>query len=166
MSLKQLAFNATTMTVTAQAKGDALPVGSIKLPDYHHSDSSDEYGPNVSHALYHHVRDALYKLDPLNYKLQNMQLVTILNDIDYIAVVSFTVVPESNGLTVGQTQQITHVWTPTNASNKKVTYASSHPLYATVSNTGLVTAVSAGVATITCTAEDGSTTGTYVVTVT
>lgn len=63
------------------------------------------------------------------------------------------------------TQQLTATVAPTSASNKAVTYVSSAPNIATVSSTGLVTAVSAGSATITVTTTDGSFTDTTAVTV-
>ena len=45
---------------------------------------------------------------------------------------------------------------PTNATNKKISWSSSNPKVAKVSSTGKVTAVSAGKATITAKAKDGS----------
>ena len=46
--------------------------------------------------------------------------------------------------------------TPSNATNKAVTWKSSNTKVATVSSSGKVTAKAAGTATITCTAKDGS----------
>ena len=46
--------------------------------------------------------------------------------------------------------------TPSNATNKAVTWKSSNTKVATISNSGKVTAKAAGTATITCTAKDGS----------
>ena len=46
--------------------------------------------------------------------------------------------------------------TPTNATNKAVTWKSSNTKIATVSSTGKVTAKATGTVTITCTAKDGS----------
>ena len=59
-------------------------------------------------------------------------------------------------LTEGATQKLTATVSPTTASNKSVTWSSSNTKVATVSADGLVTAVAAGSATITCTAKDGS----------
>ena len=56
----------------------------------------------------------------------------------------------------GQTLQLTATVTPDNATNKSVTWSSSNTAVATVSSTGLVTAVSNGTATITAKAADGS----------
>lgn len=58
-------------------------------------------------------------------------------------------------ITAGQTQQLTVTYTPTNATNLKVTWKSSNETIATVDEDGLVTAVGAGNCVITCTSEDG-----------
>jgi hypothetical protein len=70
-------------------------------------------------------------------------------------------------LTVGgETGTLTATVTPANATNKAVTWSSSDEDVATVSNTGVVTAVGAGEATITVTTVDGDKTDTCVITVT
>ncbi len=56
----------------------------------------------------------------------------------------------------GATVQLTATVTPSNASNKNVTWRSSNTSVATVSSIGLVTAVANGIATITATTADGS----------
>ena len=50
---------------------------------------------------------------------------------------------------IGSTEQITPIFTPTNATYKSVTYSSSDPNVATVNENGLVTGVSEGKSTIT-----------------
>ena len=60
------------------------------------------------------------------------------------------------GLVKGKTLQLTATVTPTNATNKVVTWSTSNKNVAMVSENGLVTAKSAGTAIITCTAKDGS----------
>lgn len=57
---------------------------------------------------------------------------------------------------VGDTTKLTATVTPTNATNQKVTWSSNNESVATVGTDGTVTAVSAGTATITATAQDGS----------
>lgn len=56
----------------------------------------------------------------------------------------------------GDTQQLVATVYPTNATNRHVNWSSSNTTVATVSNGGLITAKSAGTATITCRAADGS----------
>ncbi len=67
-------------------------------------------------------------------------------------------------LQVGKTTTLTATVTPNNATNKDVIWTSSNDAVATVEN-GVVTAKSAGTATITVTTEDGQKTATCVVTV-
>ena len=64
------------------------------------------------------------------------------------------------------TETLTATIAPENATNKEVTWASSNPAVATVSDAGVVTAVKAGSATITCTTKDGEKTATCTVSVT
>lgn len=59
-------------------------------------------------------------------------------------------------LNVFAAQNLTAVVCPENASQKALLWESSNPKVATVSNSGRVSAVSTGTATITCTAADGS----------
>ena len=61
----------------------------------------------------------------------------------------------SMSLTSGNTGQLTATVSPSNATDKSVTWSSSSTSVATVSNSGLVTAVGAGTATITATTTDG-----------
>ena len=83
-----------------------------------------------------------------------------------VAVTGVSVSPTAASIGVGGTQQLTPTITPSNATDKAVTYSSSATGVATVSSTGLITAVAAGSATITVTTHDGSYTATCAVTVT
>ena len=58
-------------------------------------------------------------------------------------------------LWVGDTKELTATATPTTASNTSVTWSSSDDKVATVSSEGVITAISEGTCTITCTASDG-----------
>jgi|GEM_PF-3323999 len=69
-------------------------------------------------------------------------------------------------LVTGETEQLTATVSPENATNKNITWQSSNTVVAEVSKTGLVTAKSAGTATITATTEDGGKMATCAVTVT
>ena len=68
-------------------------------------------------------------------------------------------------LAAGATDQLTATVAPADATNKNVTWSSSNPAAATVSSTGLITALAVGSATITVTTEDGGFTDTCAVTV-
>ncbi len=83
-----------------------------------------------------------------------------------IPVTGVTVTPKTVDLTVGKTQQLTISVQPTTATNQRYTCQSDNASVATVTNTGLITAVSVGTANITITTEDGNKTETCTVTVT
>ena len=76
---------------------------------------------------------------------------------EVIKVTGITLNTNSISLPMGNTRQLTATVTPNDATNKTVTWSSSDPAVATVSNTGLVTGVTVGSATITATASNGLT---------
>ena len=73
-----------------------------------------------------------------------------------VAVTDVSLNKSSISLTVGGTETLTETITPSNATNKNVTWSSSNTTVARVSTSGTVTAVAAGTATITVTTVDGS----------
>ena len=88
---------------------------------------------------------------------------TIVEDIQ--PVTSVTLNSNSETLNVGGSFQLTASVDPANATNKNVTWMSSDANVANVSSSGLVTAQSAGTATITVTTADGGKTATCTITV-
>ena len=72
-----------------------------------------------------------------------------------VPVASISLSKASLSLNVGQAETLTATINPSNATNKGVTWSSNKTSVATVSN-GIITAKSAGTATITCEAMDGS----------
>jgi uncharacterized protein YjdB len=83
-----------------------------------------------------------------------------------VAVTGVTVSPTSASINVGATQQLTATVSPSNATNKNVSWSSSNTSIATVNSSGLVTGMAAGSATITVTTQDGGKTATSAITVT
>lgn len=83
-----------------------------------------------------------------------------------VAVASVTVAPTSKSLVIGATQQLVPTVLPANATNKAVTYTSATPATATVSASGLITAVAVGTVNITVHTTDGNKTAVCAVTVT
>lgn len=77
-----------------------------------------------------------------------------------VSVTGVTLNTWSLNLTVGQTQTLTATVSPSNATNKAVTWSSSNTSVATVSQSGEVTAIANGTATITVTTQDGGYTDT------
>ena len=83
-----------------------------------------------------------------------------------VAVTGVSLSKTSLTLAEGGSETLTATVAPTNATNKAVSWKSSDTGVATVDNSGKVTAVKAGSATITVTTSDGSKTATCSVTVT
>ena len=81
-----------------------------------------------------------------------------------IPVSGISIVPASGTMYIGGSVQLSPVITPSDATNKTVTWTSSNDQIATVSN-GLVSAVSICTAVITARTQDGGYTATYYVTV-
>ncbi|UXR08284.1 major tail protein [Staphylococcus phage vB_ScaM-V1SC04] len=82
-----------------------------------------------------------------------------------IKVISVTLDVDSLDLTVGDTHQLSTTITPSEASNKNVSFESDKSGVASVTSKGLIEAVSTGTANITVTTEDGSHTDVVAVTV-
>ena len=83
-----------------------------------------------------------------------------------VAVTGVSLSKSTISLTEGGSETLTATVTPSNATNKSVSWKSSDASVASVDNNGKVTAVKAGSATITVTTSDGGKTATCSVTVT
>jgi len=152
-------YNKTSKSVRLVGTSTAAPggytiVGEISNPD--------PVAPNSS-VIWHAVRDVLYKRSAAN-PANTAMFPNNITDMDRIAIEPYTLVPLTDlslaiaggaNKVVGQTGQITPTFTPADATDKVLVYSSSNPTVATVSATGLVTAVAAGSASITATSEDG-----------
>ncbi|MDR1068760.1 MAG: Ig-like domain-containing protein, partial [Clostridiales Family XIII bacterium] len=82
-----------------------------------------------------------------------------------IAVTGVSLSVAQQNVNVGATQALTATVSPSNATNKAVTWTSSDTAIATVSSSGVVTGKAAGTATITATTNDGGKTTACAVTV-
>lgn len=156
-------WKASTKEVKVQRDADTAPAGFVDIKTVTHDGVTDPIGEYVdSHVIYHHVQDALYAQG-----ITNMQSITIVAFDQIINVTAISVDPPTANLSLSgvTTQQLTTTFTPATPDNVSLTYVSSDPTKATVSNTGLVTAVAVGQATITVTSVDGGFTDTCVVTV-
>ena len=121
------------------------------------------YVYGVSFSVTYSVNGAIYL-----YTLSNIttdHTVVYSGTLVTVDVTGVSLNKNSTSITEGKTEQLTATVAPSNASNKSVTWGSSNTSIATVSN-GLVTAVSAGTATITVITVDGGFTDTCTVTVT
>jgi uncharacterized protein YjdB len=84
---------------------------------------------------------------------------------EFTSVTGITLNKTTTALTVGATDPLTATVAPTNATNRAVSWTTSNPAVATVSTSGVVTAVGAGTATITVTTANGGFAASCVVTV-
>ena len=132
-----------------------------------------------------HVNYSVYATMPTGYKMAitgvagTFYRVTYNNKTGYVSsstviltakpvvvtpvkVISVSLNKTTDTLIAGDTDNLTSTITPNNAVNKGVTWKSSDASIATVDNTGKITAVSAGTATITVTTIDGSKTATCI----
>ena len=82
-----------------------------------------------------------------------------------IAPTNLLISPSASSVDVGGTVTITDVITPSNATDKTVTYKSSNTSIATVSSSGIVTGVAPGTVTITATTNTGGISASYQITV-
>ena len=83
-----------------------------------------------------------------------------------VAVTGVSLNPTTLALSVGQTGTLSAIIAPANATNKSVSYASDNEAVATVSSSGVASAVAEGSAVITATTADGELTAQATVTVT
>lgn len=163
MASYKIWWKASTKEVKVLREGETAPAGFVDIKTVTHDGETDpisEYGDG--HVIYHHVRDALFEEG-----ITNMQSISIVAFDQIINVTAISVAPPTANLSLSgvTTQQLTTTFTPATPDNVSLTYVSSDPTKATVSNTGLVTAVAVGEATITVTSVDGGFTDTCVVTV-
>ena len=82
-----------------------------------------------------------------------------------IPVTSVSILPTTASINVGATVQLTETVSPSNATNKSISWSSNNTSIATVNSSGLVTGESNGSAVITATTVDGGFTATCIVTV-
>ena len=95
-----------------------------------------------------------------------LQAATLVQSSGVVSVTGVTLNPTSASLSVNGSQQLTATIAPSNATNQNVTWTSNNNAIATVSSTGLVTAIATGSAVITVTTQDGAKTATCNITVT
>ena len=84
---------------------------------------------------------------------------------DPVAVTGVSLNKNATTIAIGASETLTATITPANADNQAVTWSSNNTAVASVDQTGKVTGVSAGTATITVTTQDGNKTATCTVTV-
>ena len=157
----------TTLSISgapadAKAVGDALSDADERLTALESGGSG--MSSTAKALLISLLRKALYSSEQ---SADISALEVALETGDPVAVTGVSVSPTTGSIAYGEsTLTIKATVTPSNATNKAVTWTSSNENVATVSVRGVVTAVSAGTATITATTMDGGFAATCTVTVT
>lgn len=146
-------YQAASKTIRLESGSGSAPSaisggGWTSLGSFRHDNSAEVstglngmQGLADNHVLYHHIQDALYKVG-----VQDMAAVTIyVDDTRAISIGTGTL-----SVAVGANSAALAVTvTPSNASDKAVTYTSSDVTKATVNASGVVHGVAAGSAVIT-----------------
>ena len=157
----------TTLSISgapadAKAVGDALSDAGERLTALEGGGSG--MSSTAKALLISLLRKALYSSEQ---SADISALEVALETGDPVSVTGVSISPTTGSIAYGEsTLTIKATVTPSNATNKAVTWTSSNENVATVSVRGVVTAVSAGTATITATTMDGGFTATCTVTVT
>ena len=157
----------TTLSISgapadAKAVGDALSDADERLTALESGGSG--MSSTAKALLVSLLRKALYSSEQ---SADISALEVALETGDPVSVTGVSVSPTTGSIAYGEsTLTIKATVTPSNATNKAVTWTSSNENVATVSVKGVVTAVSAGTATITATTMDGGFAATCTVTVT
>lgn len=161
--LLRAAYNPTTKVVNVNLNGVAVPGGSVAIGTFQHPDI--DYPDSV--VIYHGVRDLLYKRSATNPAVTasfpdnftDMAGISINTTLVFplVDLVSIDATAPAGNLAVAATHQITTTFTPADATDQRLTYASSVPGKATVSASGLITGVQAGTTVITITGAGGVT---------
>ena len=99
-----------------------------------------------------------YRVEIVNENFDATEAIQMLDRYFYSTFISSITLNKTSEIlkAIGKTVQLTPTIEPNNATNKNVVWTSSNRAVATVSDTGLVTSVGSGTATITAMAADGS----------
>lgn len=155
---------------------DAAPANTVVAGQFVHDidiEAEEPLESSVNHVIFHHIQEILGKAKdsapntfstfPDNITdLGNYQIFTTPPPIP----VDSVELGADFSIAVAATHQLVPVFTPTDATNKAVTYSSATPAVATVNSSGLVTGVSAGTSVITVTTVDGAKTDMVTATIT
>lgn len=190
-SMSDWASSGYSSTTSTQGKMGVM----TDLLAWHHADPVDEYEIHRNNLLYTNYTNNRnpfidfpewvdfiwgtasytgstynsYNSTPTGYATPSSDTINGYNSggsSDPVSVTGVSLNKASTSIEVGSSEVLSASITPANATNQAVSWTSSNTNIATVSNSGRVTAVAEGSATITVTTSDGSYTDTCAVTVT
>lgn len=140
-----------------------LMLGSVNLNAQENGNSQNSESTNSLEGDLNH--DGKVNAADITYLVNIiMNIEKSQDDTNPISVTGVSISPSPISLNIGETQQLTAIISPSNATNQSVTWSSNNTSVATVTN-GLVRGISAGTATITVTTTDGGKQATCIVTV-
>ncbi|MFY0624894.1 MAG: Ig-like domain-containing protein [Reichenbachiella sp.] len=147
----------TTSGKTMVVKLDGTTLGTINVPN------TGDWGTfetvSIENIAITGGNDKILRLELVGGGM-NLNWVKFSSGPVTIPVTGITLSSTSETLEIGQSVDLNESVVPSSATDKSVAWTTSNGAVATVSSTGLVTAVSAGTATITATTTDGGFTAT------
>lgn len=127
--------------VQVLAAATATPGGYTSLGTFEHP-GLDTMGPEVNHVIYQHVQELMYKADPLDIQLQNLQF----THITWPGKVVATAVAQTNKFVEAGTEtQLTAVTTPAEVSRSRVRWSTADDKIAHIDPRGKLIARAPGV---------------------
>lgn len=161
-------FDPSTNTYTVHAVGLTSGILDIAPKDPQYAMiklNSQNYSVSAPYAATFVPGETTWSITVSNGGSSANYTLKLINNADIVSVTGVNLNKTNLTLTVDGTEQLTATVEPATATNKSVTWSSSNTSVATVDNSGKVTAVGSGTATITVTTADGGKTATCTVTV-
>lgn len=119
----QVALNDTNPLaplVQVLASAASIPDGYTKIGEFDHPGELDSLGPAVSHVVYQHVQELMYKVEPHKIRLENLQFTHITWPGKVVA--TAVAVPDQFGK-AGTAVQLTATTTPAEVSRPRVKWS-------------------------------------------
>ncbi|WP_077369466.1 Ig-like domain-containing protein [Anaerosalibacter sp. Marseille-P3206] len=157
---KTIASN-SSFAVIVKATGGDYPIPLEKPENNYSSKATAGSGQSFKSSDGEHWKDVA-----ANSPNTNVTLKAFTKNSETVSVESVSLDKSTLNLEIGKSENLTATVNPSDATNQNITWSSSDEKVATVDESGKVTAIAAGTATITVTTEDGIKTTTCEVTVT
>lgn len=127
--------------VQVLASATAIPGGYTNIGTFEHP-GLDVEGPEVSHVVYQHVRDLMYKVNPIPDGLQNLQYTHITWPGKVVAT---AVAQTDKNVEAGTETQLTATFTPADISRNRVRWSTRDDKIAYIDPRGKLIARAPGV---------------------
>lgn len=127
--------------VQVLASATAIPGGYTEIGTFEHP-GLDTQGPEVSHVIYQHVQELMYKVNPIPDGLQNLQFTHITWPGKVVAT---AVTVADQNVDAGTETQLTPVFTPAQISRNRVRWSTRDDKIAYIDPRGKLIARASGV---------------------